>query len=438
MSRSSFRLLLCLSVPVLASLACLPVRSGPPEEPPAGQGRVIARSGPAGPDSAAPAARATTTQVNALAAASNAFALDLYAHLRGGHSNLFFSPYSIATALAMTSAGARGQTLADISRVLHFPDQAELHPAASTLTDDLLRRAGRDVELATANALWMQKDRSVRDDFLVLTRTHYRAGFRQVDFIGNPESARRTINDWTQQQTRQRIRDLLQPGTVTKDTRLVLTNAVYFKARWDKAFDKARTRPDDFHLQDGRRVGKPMMHQTEDFGYAEQDDLQVLEMPYTGNDFSLVILLPSRGSSLAALEGRLGSKLGDWLAGLDRREVIVTIPQFEMTTALSLRDVLSRLGMTGAFSAAADFRGIDDGRDQLYLGDVIHKAFVEVNEQGTEAAAATAVTALPGAAAAPLFSPPRPPEFTADRPFVYLVRDNHTGVILFLGRYTGE
>jgi serpin B len=378
--------------------------------------------------------RATPKQVNAFATASNAFAFDLYAKLSPEKGDLFFSPYSMSTALAMTSAGARGQTLADMNRVLHFPDQAELHPAVSTLTADMRHRAGRNVDLSIANALWIQKGEGIREEFLALTRDHYQAGCQLVDFIKYPDSCRRTINDWTETQTHRRIRDLLSPTAITPNTRLILTNAIYFKANWDKGFDKHETRDDDFHVAGGGTVKKPLMHQTDEFGYATAADLQILEMPYVGKDFGLVILLPTRGTPLAKVETNMANHFNEWLAGLSPEKVIVTVPKFELTAEMSMNDVLSRMGISVAFSGDADFSGIEDVK--LCLQDVIHKAFVEVNEKGTEAAAATAVemtfTAQPPGFRTPL------PEFTADRPFVYLIRDRHTGAILFLGRYVGQ
>ena len=224
---------------------------------------------------------------------------------------------------------------------------------------------------------------------------------------------------------------------VRPDTRLVLTDTIYFKAKWQKEFDKAETRPGDFHRLDGTTVQKPLMYQTDHFAYGEVDNLQVLEMPCVGDDFALVILLPRSPAQLAEVEGALRKNLGQWLAGVSKREVVVTVPTLEMTKEMSMKYVLSRMGMASAFTAGADFRGMDDGRDQLILGDVIHKAFVEVSEKGTEAAAATAVMMAPGCPA-PLFTPERPPYFTADRPFVYLIpRQANRRDPVFLGRYLG-
>jgi serpin B len=373
--------------------------------------------------------------VNALVAASNAFALDLYARLRESEGNLFFSPYSISTALAMTSAGARGKTLDEMGRVLHLPAQSALHPAAAALSADMLRRAGKNVELSVANALWVQKGKHFREEFLSLTRTYYGAGCQQVDFIGGADSARRTINDWTERQTRQRIHELLAPGNISPLTRLVLTNAVYFKAKWEKEFDKSDTRDEDFHLSGGGKVKKPLMHQTDQFDYGEAEGLQVLSMPYAGGDFSMVILLPGKKSTLANLEAAMTKNLNKWLAGLSWEKVIVTVPRFEMTAQRSMKDVLSQMGMSRAFSANAEFGGIND--DSLQIGAVIHKAFVEVSEKGTEAAAVTAVEMAVGAPS-PVVPQLPPVDFTADRPFVYLIRDTHTGTILFMGRYVGK
>jgi serpin B len=380
---------------------------------------------------------ASPDSVKALVAASNTFALDLYAHLRESKGDLFFSPYSIWTALAMTSAGAGGRTQAEMTQVLHLPRQADLHPAVAALTADLHQRAGRNVELPIANALWVQKDRPFRDDFLALAERYYHGGVHRVDFISDSDSACRTINGWTAEQTRQRIRDLLSPEAVTQYTRLVLTNAVYFKGAWDKKFGKEATKPDDFYRANGPSVKLPMMHQAADFSYAEAANLQVLEMPYAGKEFSLVVLLPQRGVKLADVEAALPTKLNEWLDHLLVHEVIVTLPKFEMATKMSLAELLKSTGMSRAFDTdAADFTGIADGRDRLFIRSVTHKAFLEVSEEGTQASAASAV-AVSVSCPPPLAPLVRPPEFTADRPFVYLLRDRHTGVILFLGRYLG-
>ncbi len=362
----------------------------------------------------------------ALPRGNNTFALNLYGELREQEGNLFFSPYSISTALAMTYGGARGSTAAQMEQVLHFEVTTErLHQAFSQLTG---QGAKGGYQLSVANALWGQQGVGFLKKFLDLTEKHYGAGLRQVDFAAATEAARKTINAWVEKETQGKIKDLIQPGVLNALTRLVLTNAIYFKGTWAEQFDKKATRDAPFTLATRQQVKVPMMHKTENFGYTEAEDFQALELAYAGDDLSMVIFLPREADGLLALEKKLSlENLESWLGGLRRQTVQVSVPRFAITSEFGLQEVLKSLGMTDAFSGAADFSGMT-GRKDLFISAVIHKAFVDVNEEGTEAAAATAVVMMRSAA-------PRPPVvFRADHPFLFLIRDNASDSILFIGR----
>ena len=374
---------------------------------------------------------------------NNEFAVQLYAKLRATEGNLFFSPYSISTALAMTYAGARGQTESQMATVLHFPtsagqapgetvlDPAQFHSAFGSIIKDLNQRAEKaDFQLSVANALWGQKGYEFLRDFLQLVRARYGGRLTELDFVRATEAARKTINTWVEKKTNNKIKELIKPGVLDAMTRLVLTNAIYFKGNWARQFKEDQTRPEPFTLLSGEKVDVPMMNQTAEFGYMEAEDFQALELPYVDNELSMIILLPRQIDSLPEFERTLKPEnLSQWLDKVHRREVVVSVPKFKMTSQFSLASVLKSMGMTDAFSAtAADFSGITGGRD-LFISAVIHKAYVDVNEEGTEAAAATAVTMRLTSV-----GPSQTPVFRADHPFLFLIRDNQSGSILFIGR----
>ncbi len=360
---------------------------------------------------------------------NNEAALDLYGRLRKQEGNLFFSPFSISTALAMTYAGARGETADQMADVLRFGlEQGRLHPAFAALVEDLqAAKEKKGYELSVANALWGQEGFEFLADFLGLVRESYGAGLNEVDFKGAAEEARKTINAWVEKQTRDKIKDLIKPGVLGALTRLVLTNAIYFKGDWASQFDPKRTADAPFTLAGGDKVNVPMMSQKAEFGYMDGDGFQALELPYVGEELSMVVLLPAAGG-VKALEDRLTPEnVAAWTKGLGKVELTVFLPKFKMTWQTELAPVLGAMGMGDAFSAArADFSGMT-GRKDLFISNVIHKAFVEVNEEGTEAAAATAVVMKLTAVARPLV-------FRADHPFLFLIRDTRSGGILFMGR----
>ena len=373
--------------------------------------------------------------LKALIDGNSAFAFALYQVLRSQDGNLFLSPYSISVALAMTSAGASGNTAREMAGTLRFTlPQAELHPAFNAYSLDLEARAdavteGTPFELSIANSLWGQQGFPFRTEFLDMLAENYSAGMRLVDFIQAPEAARRAINDWVSDETRDKIKDLIPEGAIDTLTRLVLANAIYFKAAWRNAFDSSGTTPAPFHRLDGSVVDVPMMHERESLGYAASEDVQALELPYENGNMSMVILLPDEGK-FERFEGTLSlAGVQGMLEDMTYRPVILGLPKFSYESSFSLSDALRTLGMADAFDPEkADFSGMD-GRRDLYITDVIHKAFIDVDEEGTEAAAATAV--IVGTTSAPA---DEPVTVTIDRPFVYLIRDNQTGAILFLGR----
>lgn len=361
------------------------------------------------------------------------FAFALYSQLAQDKGNLFFSPFSISSALAMTYAGARGETAKQMAEVLHFAQAgADLHPAFSQLTARL-NAGGKNYQLSVANALWGQAGFKFRPEFLDINNRYYGAGFKPVDYIkdANREKTRQTINRWVEKKTQNKIKELIKPDILTALTRLVLTNAIYFKGQWQTQFKAADTKPMPFYISNTEKTAPPTMSLLKTkFNYAENDQAQILEMPYKGGDISMVILLPRAEVGLTKLEGDLqAEKIQSWLARLSSTKVDVYLPRFKLEKDVSLNEKLKSLGMTDAFDAAkADFSGMAPG-NQLYITSVIHKAFVEVNEEGTEAAAATAVVVGLKSAA-----PDRPVVFRADHPFIFLIRDNRSGGILFMGR----
>ena len=379
-----------------------------------------------------------TPQVREIAESNNAFAIDLYRQLSAQDGNLFFSPASISTALAMAWAGAEGETQRQMAGVLHLQKakapipEDQLHEAFGTLSASLNSQS-KNYQLSMANRLWGQKTYPFHPQYLETTRDSYGAELASIDFRQS-EAARQTINDWIAEQTSGRIENLIPPGVLNAMTRLVLTNAIYFKGAWAEDFSKQATKDAAFHLTGGRDVMVPMMHQAEDFRYGESEDVQLLELPYGGYELSMVVVLPKRNDGLPALEKALTAENARaWLSSMRRREVQVYLPRFKMTSQFKLAETLQSLGMMLPFSEQADFSGMSTAED-LMISEVIHKAFVDVNEEGTEAAAATAVVIAP--ASAPVGEPERPVVFRADHPFVFMIRDNRTGAILFLGRVT--
>jgi len=358
------------------------------------------------------------------------FAVDLYRQLSTVDGNLFFSPYSISSALAMTYAGSGGNTQVQMAQALHFSLEYErLHPAFSYL-DAAVKQAGIEsgVQLRIANTLWPQKGEKLLKEFTSLVRKAYGVRIKTVDFA-EEEKVRFKINAWVEEKTESKIKDLITPGVLDSLTRLVLVNAIYFYGDWLRKFDPNLTAEAPFFGKDGEGMVQ-MMAQRNSFRYAKRDNLQVLELPYTGSGVSMLILLPGEKEGLPELEESITREnLADWMAALEETEVELSLPKFELSSAFRLDDALKILGMVDAFSHQADFSGMN-GRQDLFISAALHKAFLSVNEEGTEAAAATAVVMT-------LKSVPFPAVvFRADHPFVFLIHENRTGSILFMGRFT--
>ena len=384
--------------------------------------------------------RVTSPEVNeadlvTLVDGNSDLTFDLYQALKEIDGNLFYSPYSISQALAMTYAGAHGETEKQMSDTLRFTlSQDRLHPTFNSLDIELSKRGegaqGKDEEgfrLNIVNAIWGQKDYKFLSEFLDVLAENYGAGLRVLDFVNAPEESRIAINDWVSEQTEGRIEDLIPEGAIDALTRLVLTNAIYFNAAWEFPFNEETTADEIFYLLDGGEVVVPMMTQTESFGYAEGDNYQAVELPYDGQELSMVILLPKGGQFKTFEDSMDYQMIKDIISDLRNQQVNLTMPEFEFESEFSLKKALTTMGMPVAFSPDADFSGMTGNRD-LWIDEVLHKAFVSVDEAGTEAAAATAVMMR-------LTAVPSPPvEVKVERPFVFLIRDIETGTILFIGR----
>jgi len=381
------------------------------------------------PDDGPTAIPAVPEYTDAVASANTLFAYDLYHRLstdeQYADQNIFFSPYSISTALALTYEGGKGTTADEIRSVFHFP------------ANDTVRQEGYAGIIAGLNS--PDAAYSLSYPFLpAYTGTaeqYYGAEVRNMDFINAPEASRQTINRWVEDQTEDRIKNLIPAGVIDPLTRLVITNAVYFKGTWVLQFDEEDTHPTSFRTESGNAVTVDMMQRTDDdaiYAYAETDDLQILRMPYeheNGKVLSMLVLLP-KGDDITAAENALGTTaLADTVSSMESEQVRVYFPKFTLETMYSLPETLGSMGMSTAFGAAADFSGMD-GTHDLYISDVIHKAFVDVNEEGTEAAAATAVVMKCEA----VVEEEPVPVFRADHPFIFLITDDETGNLLFMGR----
>ena len=376
--------------------------------------------------------------LTALVTGSNRFALDLWRHVRTEHENGAVAPASLTMALAMLWAGARGDTANEIARSLHLEGQHGIHDAAAHVLRDWSDPGRTDYVLRVVNRLFGDRAYPFETAYLDFVRQRYGAPLEPLDFRQAPEASRERINRWVEEQTSRRIRDLLPPGSVGVDTGMVLANAVYFLGRWQNPFEPERTIPAPFFPARSEPVKVPTMRQESEFGYAEVDGVQLLEMSYRPARLAMTILLPSTRDGLGELERRLDVEmLQGWLKRLETRPVVVSLPRFRIAPPqpIALSSALSAMGLRRAFSQrSADFTAIADPEDpakRLFLEAAFQKVFVEVDERGTEAAAATAFM-MAGAALDPL-PPPRPKRFVADRPFLFLLRDTSGGMILFVG-----
>jgi serpin B len=371
----------------------------------------------------------------AVLALSNQLSFDLYRSLRERPGNLVFSPASVGVALAIALGGARGETAAELARVLYVkPGQTD---AAHRRFGTALRvwTATDTATLRVAARVFVERSAPIEAGFLALTRDRYGAPALGLDFIGDPEAARSTINRWVAARTENRIRELVGAGALNRLTRLVLANAVYFKGTWQTRFDPARTHDRSFHLTPDESVRVPTMIMTSKLAWARHPDgLRILETPYAGGQLSMIWLLPEAHDGLPALEAKVNAAALDrWRAALKKVDVFVALPRFRLEPpAVRLKDALTALGMRLAFKESADFTGMARLPDGLFVSEVYHQAFLEVNEEGTEAAAATAmVMATMSADRKP---GPEPPSFIADHPFLFVLMDRRTGLALFVGR----
>jgi len=417
-----------LSTLLLVSLALLFIAGCGDEEPYGGE---VLRSDKQRVTTPVVAGVDLTAQVQG----DTAFGLDFFQQLRAKKENLFISPHSISTALAMLHAGARGNTEKQMAQALHYVlPQPKLHAVFNKLDLDLQSRGrnskaadGKAFRLNIVNATWGQQGYPFLPSYLDTLAINYGAGLRLLDFITQPEISRQIINKWVLYKTEDRIVDLLPQGVIKSSTRLVLTNAIYFNAAWAKPFKPENTYGGMFTLLGGTKVPAPMMKGTMDGAYAKGQGFQAAALPYDGNELSMIILLPDAGTFDTYEQSLTGPALEATVQQMKSASLMLEMPKFQFEAEVDCKAPLKALGMTDAFSSAADLSGID-GSKTLFVQAVLHKAFVKVNEAGTEAAAATAVV-VGKTSALPLIV-----TLKVDRPFIFLIRDHATGAILFLGR----
>lgn len=384
-------------------------------------GAALRAQGPARLETGAKAA------VHPMISAGNAFAFDLYKRLSKDAGNVFFSPYSITVALAMAHEGARGATAREMEKALRLPADAA---ARRDFFAGDINRLGAELGVEMGNAFWAQSDYKFLPQYKETLEKYYQAAAFNADFKTAADKARLEINGWTETKTRGKIKDLFPPNSLNSLTRLVLADAVYFKGNWETQFDKSLTADEDFYTTPKNKVKVGMMKRAgsgSKFNFFETVDLQLLELPYKGGKLSMLVLLPPAGG-LKKLEKQISpAQLDAWKKGLYNRRVDVFLPRFILNAKYMLHETLAKTGMPSAFTDQADFSGMD-GTKNLYIQRVVHQGFVEVNEEGTEAAAATGVAM--GLKSMPMAAP----EFRADHPFIFLIQERGTGRIIFMGR----
>ena len=399
---------------------------------------------------------ATIQGVNQVVKANNQFAINLYSEINNDtNENIFFSPWSISTVMAMAYEGARGETAKEIQSVFHFPTDNNSRRSSYAKMLNTLNKASGKYKLSTANAIWLQKDYLFLEDYKDIISKYYLGEIKNLDFVNNPSGASSDINNWVSKNTNNKIKNIVSPNMFNKMSRAVLTNAVYFKGKWKHKFNKDKTKPEDFTLPSGSKIKVPMVRLEDDnlnFNYAESDGVQILEMPYQGDKISMLVLLPRthmtyqmlrrrfkmKGtkpqlSNMTHLESILTEeKLQEWRNKLKPETVYIYMPKFTFETSYSLSDYLKSMGMNLPFKwPGADFSGMD-GTHLLYIDQVLHKAYIDVYEEGSEAAAATVIVTTFGAA-----KPAEMPhyvEFRADHPFIFIIQETETGNILFIGK----
>lgn len=364
---------------------------------------------------------------------NNAFAFDFYHHVtQQENGNIFFSPNSISTALAMTYGGADGTNAEEMQKALHFgPNNISFHDQYGAYLKMLHQHAEGNIQLRIANQLWGENNYEFNQDYLNLIKEAYHAPLKKVDFEGAPDSQRSAINNWVEQKTENKIKDLLPAGSITSDTRLVLANAIYFKGDWLYQFKEKDTKEKDFHLSNGQTVTTPFMNFKGTLGYYENDLFKMVRMPYKGEKQSMIVVLPHETQQMEKVESAINTSYFRKVKYASGLEVILAMPKFKLEKSLGLNGFLESLGMKQAFNAGANFSKMTPSND-LYISTAVHKAFIEIDEKGTEAAAATVIVL--GIESVEPSSPPPPKEFIADHPFLFYIIDNESQAILFMGR----
>ena len=362
--------------------------------------------------------------------ANNEFAFELYSKVNSPENNIFFSPYSISSAMAIAYEGSKGKTSEEISSVFHYPSPKILAPNFASIYNRLNNNSEK-YELRTGNALWAQKDYKFLDDYMSKVESRYEGRATNLDFANEPEKSAKTINSFIEEQTNDKIKNLIDSNSITPLTKLIITNAVYFKGRWVWEFDKSETKDKDFKISSSRTVKVPMMHMKNDkaqFNYLDNEDLQILELPYQGEKLSMLIILPTEGINQNS--SFTSDKLNELKEKMEKTTLDdIYLPKFKFDTKTMLKETLISMGMPLAFDYEnADFSGMN-GEKALYIGQVIHQAYVKVDEKGTEAAAATAI--MKGVTSA---APTPRKIFNADHPFIFIIQDKENGNILFIGK----
>lgn len=364
---------------------------------------------------------------------NNDFAFDLYSEIAKTQTgNIFISPFSISTALAMTYAGAAGDNETQMAEVMHFaPNNPAFHTDYGKYQSRLEANAESNIQLRIANRLWGEEKYKLVQDFVDLNAQAYHSPLQKMNFRSAPEGSRMEINKWVEDQTEERIKDLIPPGGINIDTRLVLTNAIYFKGDWLYQFDKKETRDKKFYKADGTKTETPFMNYVGSLNYTETDLAKIIRLPYKGEKQSMIVVLPHKTKDLEKVEAQMNASTFQSVLYAYTPEVILALPKFKMTLPLNLNGYLQNMGMTLAFGADADFSKMTPKND-LFISSVVHKAFIEIDEEGTEAAAATAV--IMTLESISVYEPPQPKEFIADHPFLFYIIDDETQAILFMGR----
>jgi len=370
----------------------------------------------------------TVTHAQSASEAINTFAFDLYNGLKvGGNENLVYSPFSISPAFGMVTLGAKGETLKQLNATFHFDNKPRFHQSLGMLQLNLLSSTSDDITITVANKAWMQSDYSILRSYRKNLKKCYKAAMYRVDFIKDPELSRQTINLAVEYDTKQHIKNLLPQGSISELTRLVLTNAIYFKGKWKEPFEPEKTKERDFILSDGSRIKHPFMSTNKTFGYFKADNFTALEMDYTGEELSMLVILPKEGKPLNEFEKTFTiENYNEVVKAIEPQKTLVFIPRFTVESGFSMKKVLGEMGLTIPFSDEADFSGIS-GKKDLKISNAYHKAFIEVSEEGTTAAAATAVVVA-------MKSMPSFNVFDANRPFIFILRHKPTNTILFIGR----